>query len=299
MLSYDVIKTIATEVGFDLCGIARASVFKKNEQAYMRWLDKGYDSSLEYMRRNCDKRFDVHELVEGAQSVVVCAISYKSEISGGYAPNDRCKIASYACARDYHKSIKKMLLSMLKQLQASDPSVQGRAFVDSAPLFEKQYAVEAGLGWIGRQSLLITPKYGSYVLLGELVLNTEVDMYDTPLQTSGCGECHRCMDACPNGAIIEPMTINTARCISCHTIEAEPQTQLDLHGWIFGCDECQNICPYNRRATMHRNPSFDPLFDPRNISAEQWTAMSEEEFSLRFGTTPLKRSGLERIKKNI
>ena len=299
MLSYDVIKTIAAEVGFDLCGIARASVFKKNEQAYMRWLDKGYDSSLEYMRRNCDKRFDVHELVEGAQSVVVCAISYKSEISGGYAPNDRCKIASYACARDYHKSIKKMLLSMLKQLQASDPSVQGRAFVDSAPLFEKQYAVEAGLGWIGRQSLLITPKYGSYVLLGELVLNTEVDMYDTPLQTSGCGECHRCMDACPNGAIIEPMTINTARCISCHTIEAEPQTQLDLHGWIFGCDECQNICPYNRRATMHRNPSFDPLFDPRNISAEQWTAMSEEEFSLRFGTTPLKRSGLERIKKNI
>ena len=131
------------------------------------------------------------------------------------------------------------------------------------------------------------------------MLNTEVDMYDTPLQTVGCGECHRCMDACPTGAIVSEMTINTARCISCHTIEAEPQTQLDLHGWIFGCDECQNCCPYNRRATMHRNPSFDPLFDPRNISAEQWTAMSEEEFSTQFGSTPLKRSGLERIKKNI
>lgn len=299
MLGYNTIKTIATEVGFDLCGIARASVFKKNEQAYMRWLDKGYDSSLEYMRRNCDKRFDVHELVEGAQSVVVCAISYKSEISGDYAPNDRCKIASYACARDYHKSIKKMLLTMLKQLQATNPSLAGRAFVDSAPLLEKQYAVEAGLGWIGRQSLLITPEYGSYVLLGELVLCEAADRYDSPYAGVGCGECRRCMEACPTGAIVSEMTIDTSRCISCHTIESEPQTSLDLHGWIFGCDECQNICPYSRRATMHRNPSFDPLFDPRAISAEQWKEMSEEDFSVRFGSTPLKRSGLERIKKNI
>ena len=299
MLSHNAIKTLATEVGFDLCGIARATRFEQNEQAYNRWLEHGYDSTLEYMRRNCDKRFDVGQLVEGAQTVVVCAVSYKSAISGGYSSDDKCKIASYACARDYHKSIKKMLLSMLKQLQDSNPSVQGRAFVDSAPLFEKQYAVEAGLGWIGRQSLLITPEYGSYILLGELVLNTEVDVYDTPLQTVGCGECHRCMDACPTGAIVSEMTINTGRCISRHTIEAEPQSQLDLHGWIFGCDECQNICPYNRRATMHCNPSFDPMFDPRNISAEQWTAMSEEEFSTQFGTTPLKRSGLERIKKNI
>lgn len=299
MLSYDVIKTIAAEVGFDLCGIARTTVFEKNEQAYKRWLEQGYDSSLEYMRRNCDKRFDVRELVDGAQSVVVCAVSYKSEISGGYAPTDRCKVASYACARDYHKSIKKMLLSMLKQLQATNPSLAGRAFVDSAPLLEKQYAVEAGLGWIGRQSLLITPEYGSYILLGELVLCEEADRYDTPYTGIGCGECRRCMEACPTGAIVSEMTINTSRCISCHTIEAEPQTSLDLHGWIFGCDECQNICPYNRRATLHRNHSFDPLFDPRLIAVEEWMTMSEEDFSLRFGSTPLKRSGLERIKKNI
>jgi epoxyqueuosine reductase len=188
---------------------------------------------------------------------------------------------------------------MLKQLQATNPSLTGRAFVDSAPLLEKQYAVEAGLGWIGRQSLLITPEYGSYVLLGELVLCEEADRYDTPYTGIGCGECRRCMEACPTGAVVSEMTINTSRCISCHTIEAEPQTSLDLHGWIFGCDECQNICPYNRRATLHRNPSFDPLFDPRNISAEQWREMSEEDFSVRFGSTPLKRSGLERIKKNI
>ena len=299
MLSHSAIKTLATEVGFDLCGIARATRFEQNEQAYNRWLEHGYDSTLEYMRRNCDKRFDTTKLVEGAQTVVVCAVSYKSPISGGYSPDDNCKIASYACNRDYHKTIKKMLLSMLKELQALHADLSGRAFVDSAPIFEKQYAVEAGLGWIGRQSLLITPEYGSYVLLGELVLNMEADAYDVPYEGVGCGECRRCMDACPNGAIIEPMTINTARCISCHTIEAEPQVQLDLHGWFFGCDECQNCCPYNRQAKPHRNPSFDPLFDPRNISAEQWTAMSEEEFSTQFGSTPLKRSGLERIKKNI
>ena len=299
MLSHDAIKTIATEIGFDLCGIARASVFEKNEQAYSRWLEKGYDSSLEYMRRNCDKRFDVSQLVDGAKSVVVCAVSYKSDISGSYSPEDGCRIASYACARDYHKSIKKMLLTMLKQLQVAMPSLAGRAFVDSAPILEKQYAVEAGLGWIGRQSLLITPEYGSYILLGELVLNEEVDRYDTPYTGVGCGECRRCMDACPNGAIVEPMTIDTSRCISCHTIEAEHSTPLDTHGWIFGCDECQNICPYNGRAAMHRSVHFDPLFDPREISAEEWLQMSDEEFSARFGTTPLKRSGLERIKANI
>ena len=299
MLSYNTIKNIASELGFDLCGIARTTIFEKNEQAYKRWLEQGYDSSLEYMRRNCDKRFDVRELVDGAQTIVVCAVSYKSDISGGYTPKSRCKIASYACARDYHKSIKKMLLTMLKQLQATNPSLTGRAFVDSAPLLEKQYAVEAGLGWIGRQSLLITPEYGSYVLLGELVLCEEADRYDTPYTGIGCGECRRCMEACPTGAIVSEMTINTSRCISCHTIEAEPHSSLDLHGWIFGCDECQNACPYNRRATLHRNPSFDPLFDPRNISAEQWREMSDEDFSVRFGSTPLKRSGLERIKKNI
>lgn len=299
MLNHVAIKSLAAEVGFDLCGIAHATRFEQNEQAYNRWLEHGYDSSLEYMRRNCDKRFDVGQLVEGGKSVIVCAVSYKSEISGGYSSDDKCKIASYACARDYHKSIKKMLLSMLKQLQATDPSLQGRAFVDSAPLFEKQYAVEAGLGWIGRQSLLITPEYGSYILLGELVLDKEVDCYDKPLQTVGCGECRRCIEACPTGAIVEPMTINTARCISCHTIELEPQTQLDLHGWIFGCDECQNVCPYNKKAKPHSSASFDPLFDPRTITPMDWAAMSEEDFLLRFSTTPLKRSGLERIKKNI
>ena len=159
--------------------------------------------------------------------------------------------------------------------------------------------LEAGLGWIGRQSLLITPEFGSYVLLGELVLDMEADAYDAPYEGVGCGECRRCMDACPTSAIVAPMTIDTSKCISCRTIESDNDANIDLHGWIFGCEECQNCCPYNRQAAIHRNEAFNPLFDPREISAEEWQAMNEEEFLARFGTTPLKRSRLERIKKNI
>ena len=299
MLCFDYIKSAALRLGFDLCGIARCQKFEINERAYMRWLEKGYDSSLGYMRNYLDKRFDVRQLVEGAKTVVVCAVSYKSEISGGYDESDSCKIASYACNRDYHKILKKMLQSLLRELQTQYPQLQGRAFVDSAPLLEKQYAVEAGLGWIGRQSLLITPEFGSYVLLGELVLDMEADAYDAPYEGVGCGECRRCMDACPTSAIVAPMTIDAAKCISCRTTESDNDANIDLHGWIFGCEECQNCCPYNRQAAIHRNEAFNPLFDPREISAEEWQATSEEEFLARFGATPLKRSGVERIKKNI
>lgn len=292
------IKNIAATAGFDLCGVTSCHKFSINKSFFDSWLEQGYDSSLEYMRRNVEMRFDATELVEGAQSVVVCAVSYKSEISGGYATDDCCKVASYACNRDYHKTLKKMLKQMLQELQKLYPTLHGRAFVDSAPILEKQYAVEAGLGWIGRQSLLITPEYGSYVLLGELVIDTEVDCYDKPLRAVGCGECRRCIDACPNGAIVAPMTIDTSRCISSLTIEKAGDGKAPLNGWVFGCDECQNCCPYNKNARSHRNPAFNPLFDPRQISATDWQAMTEEEFSEKFGSTPLKRSGLERIKAN-
>ena len=298
MVSFEHINSISSAVGFNLCGVARCQHFEVNERAYMRWLDNGYGSMLGYMHNHLDKRFDVRKLVEGARSVIVCAVSYKSVISGGYDDSHNTKIASYACNRDYHKTLKKMLQAMLRELQSLYPTLQGRAFVDSAPLLEKQLAAESGLGWIGRQSLLITPEYGSYVLLGELVIDAEVDIYSTLYSGVGCGDCRRCIDACPTSAIVAPMTIDTAKCISCRTIESDNDANIDLHGWIFGCDECQNCCPYNRQAAMHRNPAFDPLFDPREISAEEWQAMSEDEFSLRFGSTPLKRSGLERIKQN-
>lgn len=299
MLSNELIKQIAAEVGFDLCGLAVCRHLAENEEKYRQWIARGHQSSLGYMEQHADKRFDPRKLVENARTAVVCAVGYKNIFCGAYPPQHRTKIASYACNRDYHKTLKKMLKEMTRRLTAVYPGLEGRAFVDTAPLAEKQLAVEAGLGWIGRQSLLVTPEFGTYVLLGELLLCDTADRYDRPHEGEHCGACRRCVEACPNGAVTEEKMIDTNRCISCHTIEREPAVGIDLHGWIFGCDCCQACCPYNRRAPMHRNPAFDPLFDPLAMTPDDWDAMSEEEFRLRMGGTPLTRSGLERIRKNI
>ena len=250
------------------------------------------------MERNVEKRADPRKLVEGARTAVVCAVSYKNRIGEGYPPGHRTKIASYACTADYHTTIKGMLNGMLEHLKAADPGLGGRAFVDTAPLLEKQLAVEAGLGWIGRQSLLVTPRFGSFVLLGELVLDAACDRYDEPLAGVGCGSCRRCVEACPTGAVCNDRAIDARRCISCHTIERTPAAEIALDGWIFGCDACQSRCPYNLRAPLHLHPAFDPLFDPLSFPPERWLAMEEAEFRTSFGRTPLMRSGLRRLQAN-
>ena len=244
MISGQYIKKLAENAGFDLCGITPCKHLAENESYFREWLAKGYGSSLEYLERNLDKRFDVRHLVEGAQTVVVCAVSYKNPLGEGYPPGCRTKIASYARSRDYHPVLKRMLGTMLEALRRQYPGLTGRTFVDTAPLLEKQLAVEAGLGWIGRQSLLLTPQYGSYVLLGELVLTLPSDQYDAPFAGARCGRCRNCLDSCPTGAIVAPKVIDTNRCISCRTIEKESDSALpDLDGWIFGCDRCQSCCP--------------------------------------------------------
>lgn len=298
MLETKYIKELVESEGFDLCGVTSCRHLKLNEEAFGRWLAMGYDSSLGYMRNYFDKRFDVSALVEGARTVVVCAVAYDGT-RAEEADADYPKIASYACRRDYHKVIRKALLSVFKRLRERYPEVQGRAFVDSAPLVEKQLAVDAGLGWIGRQSLLVTPQYGSYVLLGELVLTDEADVYDSPLQSAGCGACRRCVEVCPTGAIVSDMVINTARCISCHTVESSPDYQVDLNGWVFGCDECQMRCPYNRAAKPSHGGLLQREFSPKDMSDKEWLAMDEQMFQQRFGSTPLKRAGLEKIQSNI
>ena len=299
MLNQQDIKHLAAEAGFDLCGVAPCRHLAANETRFRRWLGQGYQSSLAYLERHTEKRFDPARLVEGARTAVVCAVAYKNRTSDGYPATCRTKIASYACTTDYHTTIRGMLHGMLRRLKATYPGLEGRAFVDTAPLAEKQLAVEAGLGWIGRQSLLITPQFGSFVLLGELILTEEADTYDTPFEGSRCGSCRACIDHCPAGAILDERMIDTGRCIACHTIEREPDTGIDLDGWIFGCDACQSCCPYNRRAPQHRNPAFDTLFDPAELDAEAWRALDERQFTDCFGTTPLTRSGLERIRGNI
>ncbi len=296
MLEYGRLKQTVLQAGFDLCGVARVRRFDDDAEFFGRWLDAGYDSSLDYLRRNAEKRFDASALVEGVRTVVVCAVNYRNALLGGYPDGFDAKVASYACAADYHTTIRSMLHRAFEALQGQCPSLRGRAFTDSAPLLEKRYAVEAGLGWIGRQSLLVTPRFGTCVLLGELLLDAECDRYDAPMQGVGCGTCRRCVDACPNGAVRE-RHIDTSRCISCATIERR-NPSLPLHGWIFGCDECQSACPFNVRTEEYANAAFEPVFDPLQMDAGAWLALSDEEFSARFSSTPLLRSGLSRIKEN-
>lgn len=300
MISRKIITNAASEVGFDLVGVVRAEHLTEEYNRFNEWLLAGNASTLSYLERNVEKRFDASRLVDSARSVVVCAISYLSPYSRGYDEGVKTKIASYALARDYHITIKELLAQLAVRLKEHNPQLRYRAFTDSAPLAEKSYAVRAGLGWIGRNSLLVTPSHGSMLHLGELLIDEEVDIYDTPMEAVGCGECRRCIEACPNGAILENRTIDTRRCISCRTIErATESEQINLDGWIFGCDACQSVCPYNQRAPLHSNNLLDPLFDPTVLGEKEWQAMTEEEFNAMAGTTPLTRAGLERIRHNI
>lgn len=312
LLNSRIIKFAAREAGFDLCGIAGVRNFDAEREFFESWQARGYDSGLGYLRRNVEKRFSPELLVPGARSVIVCAVSYKNEISPGYGDCACPKIASYALTADYHDTIRDMLRQMAARLGEECGELGGfgalgwRAFTDSAPVLEKRWAVEAGLGFIGRNSLLVTPDYGSFVLLGELITDAEVDEYDTPFEGAGCGECRRCVDACPNSALT-PAGLDTGRCISRATTSALPVEagiaekvgSLPLHGWMFGCDECQSACPYNRDAPLCRNPHFAPLFDPRGMTEVEWLSMTEEEFRGRFGRTPLGRTGLEQIKRAL
>lgn len=304
MLASEHIKNAAYRAGFDLCGIARSRHFSDNEAVFRQWLADGRSGGLAYLERNIDKRFDPARLVEGAKSVIVCAVSYKNETSNGYDAGCNTKIASYACAADYHTTIKGMLRTLFDELKKLCPDIAGRAFTDSAPLVEKQLAVDAGLGWIGRQSLLVTPQFGSFILLGELVITEDADVYDSPL-SDGCGECRRCVEACPVNALLATRSVDASKCISCATVEARAlksdtaSAAQNLHGWIFGCDECQSCCPYNRHTPYHSNPAFDIVFNPLDIPAGKWLTMSDDEFSEKFAKTPLSRCGLESIKGNI
>lgn len=365
MIPQNLIINAAREVGFDLVGIVRTEAMTTDHDRFCRWLAAGHHSTLTYLERNIDKRFDARLLVEGARSIVVCGVSYRSPLGDGYAEGWRTKVASYALARDYHITIKEMLAALAARLKEYAPDMTFRAFTDSAPLAEKSLAVRAGLGWIGRNSLLVNPDLGSMLHLGELVISEDVDAYSMPMTAAGCGECRRCIAACPNGAISEDRSINTHRCISCRTIEREASTTRDsvgealvgsathesgggagicgtthesvggagicgathesgvgvgicgttresgvgaceaegepiqLDGWIYGCDACQSVCPYNRRAPMHRNKNFDPLFDPTTLDAAQWLAMSEADFRAMAGATTMPRAGLSRIQRNI
>ncbi len=296
MLKNNFIKESAIIAGFDLVGITLPKEFEENRVAYMEWLKSGAAENLSYMQLYLDQRFNPANLLDATRSIVVCALNYKNRFSLSQTDSTLPKIASYALSRDYHKVIRKQLKELLRRLQKVEPTLKGRCCVDTAPILEKQLAVEAGLGWIGRQSLLVTPQFGSFVTLGILLLDQEVDTFDSPLLGVGCGECRRCIEACPTGAIGENRTIDSRRCVSALTVECDNVQDKALDGWIFGCDGCQSVCPYNRNTPLASNPAIEPIFAP--ISAEKWRSMSSEEFAERLSSTPLKRGGLARLQRN-
>ncbi|MDR1984823.1 MAG: tRNA epoxyqueuosine(34) reductase QueG [Prevotellaceae bacterium] len=291
----NIVKNQAAQVGFDACGIAKADYLSDKKNVLQKWLDKGYNASMNYMQNHFEMRLNPQLLVENAKSVICLLISYNSNfIQIQNAP----KIARYAFGNDYHNIIRKKLNSLLVSLNQIFPEINGRGFVDSAPVFEREWAVRAGLGWYGKSSVFISPVLGSFVFLSELIVDIEME-YDKPLVGNFCGACNKCIANCPNSAITEPYVVNSQKCISYQTIENKNEINISTHGWLFGCDRCLQVCPYNKRAKICNHKEFQPIDEILNMSFDDWENIDEDNFKITFKNSPLMRTGYEGIKRNL
>ncbi len=289
MFKTEKISEAMSAAGFDSWGVVRItpSLLSDAKEHFEEWLAEGNADTLGYLHRNLDKRFAPEVLMEGAVSIIVGAVSYKNELSMGYEADFDAKIASYARANDYHTVIKDMLHQVALLLGLSDRRSY-KVCVDSVPLAEKSLARLAGIGWQGRNSLIISPSLGSFIHLGELIVREEADSYSLAFEGDGCVGCKRCLLRCPTGAINPNRTINTTLCISNRTIE-QGESNFDSKGWIFGCDECQSCCPHNAKAPLATNPRLAPTFNPLDYTADFWANLTPEEAKKEFGHTPLAR----------
>ena len=293
------IKQKAKELGFDDCGISRAAFLEEEAPRLEAWLSRGMQGTMSYMERNFDKRLDPRKLFEGAKSVVSVLLNY---YPGEAVQNSEAyKISKYAYGKDYHLVLKDKLKTLLQCIREEIGDVHGRAFTDSAPVMDKAWAQKSGLGWIGKHSNLLNRKTGSFFFIGELILDLELEP-DGPIKDY-CGTCTRCMDACPTDAIAAPYVVDGSKCISYFTIELKEEIPSDVRGkfgdWIFGCDICQDVCPWNRFALPHRTPEFDPSEALREWSKKDWEEITEEVFRKVFRDSPLKRTKLGGLKRNI
>lgn len=303
MLSYKLIHKLALRSGFSLCGVARSRPLLEHSEPLHSWLSKGYADGLHYMHRNVEKRLDPAKLFKGTESIIVCAANYKNLRWKQNRGSNPYRVSSYAYSQDYHHTLKQMLFKISNEIIERYPHVKGRCFVDTAPILEKGWAVEAGLGWRGRNSLLITPQFGSFLFLGLIVLDAEFDHYDKPYTKDGCGNCTLCIESCPNGAINSDRTIDTRHCISRLTVERMAEGEVSspdmLNGWLFGCDECQSCCPYNQKTPLYTLPELKPVVELELTTSDFWENLTEEEFTEHFASTPMERSGYEKISERI
>lgn len=288
MLKREKIDELMRQAGFDAWGVVCASELSDAKVRFEEWMREGNAYRLDYLARNIDKRFSPALLHEGTRSVIVGAVCYKNRFSEGYEAGFGAKVASYALSKDYHISLREMLRDVAVGLGYTEPR-SVKICVDSAPLAEKSLARLAGIGWIGRNSLIVIRSLGTFVVLCELLVPDECDEYSRPQEDNGCVGCGRCLLRCPTGAILPRGGINTALCISNRTIEEASSEPFDTHGWVFGCDECQTCCPHNESSPLYRNPRFEPTFSPLDYNAEFWATLTPEEAESRFGTTPLMR----------
>jgi epoxyqueuosine reductase len=294
------IRELATRYGFDHCGIAKAVVLDEDARRLETWLNKGMHGSMEYMEKNFDLRIDPARLVPGAKSVVTLLLNYfPSETQATGSP----QVAKYAYGADYHDVIRGKLRNLLAEIKAFAGEVNGRGFVDSAPVLERSWATRAGLGWIGKNGNLINKNHGSFFFIATLIIDLELE-YDHPGNRDYCGTCTRCIDSCPTGAILPGKVVDGSKCIAYYTIELkdallpEPMRSR-FDNWMFGCDVCQDVCPWNRFASPNVEPAFEPVPAILNFSTNEWEELTEEAFKAIFRNSPLKRSKFTGIKRNL
>ncbi len=290
------IKSWAKELGFAACGITRVREAREQRDHLLQWLEKNYNGRMQYMERNVDKRLNPAQLVPGARSIIVVLMDY---LPAGQLNLKRYKISRYAWGKDYHYVIKQRLGQLLERMERGFGPVQGRAFTDSAPVLERFWAQQAGLGWIGKNSLLIT-RQGSYFFIGELIVDIELD-YDQPFEKNFCGTCTRCLDACPTHAIVQPQVVDARKCISYLTIEYRGDFDQDtqLHGWVFGCDICQQVCPWNTKAPFTQHEEFYPSPQLKALTDSRLETLTRPEFKNIFRHTPVERTGYKGLMRNI
>lgn len=297
----DLIRDQALRLGFDAIGFSRAEELVEDKERFKKWLDKGYNAGMGYMANHFDKRMNPALLVEGSLSVITVLKNYYP--SSHSLATSSPKISRYAFGTDYHFVVKDQLSKLFDYIREYIyPELQGRFFVDSAPLLERALAVRAGLGWIGKNSMFINRKLGSFVFIGELVVNLDLPE-NQDVVNDGCGGCTRCIDACPTAAILPNRQVDASRCISYQTIEHKGDIPESLkgrfEGWIFGCDTCQEVCPWNRKAQSHNEPAFKPSEELLSMTPEKWAALTPERFSTLFKNSALKRTKFEGLTRNL
>ena len=294
------IKKTAARLGFDYCGIAKAVRLDDDAFRLEEWLQKGMQGSMQYMEKYFDQRIDPAKLVPGAKSVITLLKNYYPDQQ---QQDNAPKISKYAFGKDYHEVIKEQLNNLLESIKEQVGDINGRGFVDSAPVLERTWAQRSGLGWVGKNGNLITKQSGSFYFIATLITDLELH-YDDPFIKDFCGTCTKCIDACPTDAILPDKVVDGSKCISYFTIELKEmlipgEMKGKFDNWMFGCDTCQDVCPWNRFSHPNQEINFIPLPEILNLSTKEWLEMTEDGFRKIFNNSPLRRSKFKGIQRNL